>query len=680
MTSRLDYDAYQEEMRTFRLTSQCRRLGTMKPDTAGTPHTTSLDALQSKEQLSLLDEIDKLRAYGVSDFVALPQLVVCGDQSAGKSSVLEAITEIPFPRNDNLCTRFATEIILRRGSEESVKVTIKPDQNRDESEQAELREFNHNLDDFTELPSIIELATKKMQSVGSDSLDSTEAAAFFMDVLSVEVAGPNKPQLSLVDLPGLIHSENKQQTKADVELVKALVESYLKQQRTIILAVISSTNDYACQIILDEAKKHDKEGKRTMGIITKPDLLPAGSDSERNFIDLALNKDSKINFKHGWHVLKNRGFEDRFATFEERNKLEATFFNKGNWKDLPRTSVGIHTLRSKLSAILHRHIKNELPSVRSDILKGIKAAKEELEALGERRGTIDEQRVFLSTLSQEFQRMTKAAVNGQYFAQRSTNEDGSGLDKRLKAKVRTKNEQFVESMRMDGPLRQITDVDVVDNILLEEDEEHDDDDISACQPEAQIKTTMLEALKWVRGLIKRSRGDELPGMFNPLLIANLYWEQSSPWEDIANRHVEDIWSLCYNFVSETLNTTTNKEVFDNLMKHLIGPVMDKRLEAAQNELKKLLEDEKRNPITYNHYFSDTFQKFRNKRATAMYEKKLAQLAQDQVGPNEVARQIDIKLVIQGLADGVEKDQQKFACTELLYAMLSYYKASLTPTP
>ncbi len=47
-----------------------------------------LTGLQSEEHLSLLDEIDKLRAHGIHDFVSLPQLVVCGDQSAGKSSVL----------------------------------------------------------------------------------------------------------------------------------------------------------------------------------------------------------------------------------------------------------------------------------------------------------------------------------------------------------------------------------------------------------------------------------------------------------------------------------------------------------------------------------------------------------------------------------------------------------------
>ena len=72
--------------------------------------TSSLHALQSADQRKVMDIVDKLRRTGLSGIVELPQLVVCGDQSSGKSSVLEAITEIPFPRKENLCTRFATEV------------------------------------------------------------------------------------------------------------------------------------------------------------------------------------------------------------------------------------------------------------------------------------------------------------------------------------------------------------------------------------------------------------------------------------------------------------------------------------------------------------------------------------------------------------------------------------------
>lgn len=62
-----------------------------------------------------MSQVDRIRANGVDNIIALPQLVISGDQSAGKSSVLDGITGIPFPRLDGLCNRLPTEIILRHG-------------------------------------------------------------------------------------------------------------------------------------------------------------------------------------------------------------------------------------------------------------------------------------------------------------------------------------------------------------------------------------------------------------------------------------------------------------------------------------------------------------------------------------------------------------------------------------
>ena len=87
--------------------------------------------LQSSRTSERLNQIDRVRANGIGDHIALPQLVVCGDQSAGKSSVLEGISGIPFPRQDGLCTRFATEIILRHDpSQHRATATIIPHRSR----------------------------------------------------------------------------------------------------------------------------------------------------------------------------------------------------------------------------------------------------------------------------------------------------------------------------------------------------------------------------------------------------------------------------------------------------------------------------------------------------------------------------------------------------------------------
>lgn len=97
--------------------------------------------LQSRDHSVLLDVIDLLRSQGVSHYVPLPQLIVCGDQSSGKSSVLEAVSGVRFPTKDNLCTRFATELVLRRGSKANVAVSIVPGKERSDEEKATLLAF-----------------------------------------------------------------------------------------------------------------------------------------------------------------------------------------------------------------------------------------------------------------------------------------------------------------------------------------------------------------------------------------------------------------------------------------------------------------------------------------------------------------------------------------------------------
>ncbi len=109
----------------------------------------------------------------------------------------------------------------------------------------------------------------------------------------MEIFGPGHAHLTIVDLPGLIHSETKNQSPSDLELVKDIVGVlYACQPRSIILAVISAKNDFANQVVLKLARSVDPTGNRTPpGVITKPDTLHPGSESEALYVSLARNED-----------------------------------------------------------------------------------------------------------------------------------------------------------------------------------------------------------------------------------------------------------------------------------------------------------------------------------------------------------------------------------------------------
>ena len=260
----------------------------------------ALNGLCSKDQLDLLNSVDCLRSQGISHYVSLPQIIVCGDQSSGKSSVLEAISGVCFPVKSSLSTRFPTELVLRKKSQTGVSVSIVPHQARTESERLALGSFHEHLKGFEGLPSLIENAKAAMGI-------SIHGKAFSKDLLRVEVSGPDRPHLTIVDLSELIHSETKQQSVSNVELVQNVVQFYMKEPRNIILAMVSANNNYANQIVLKLARSADKKGNKTMSVITKPDNLLASSESEVMYVSLAENQN--VEFRLEWHVLKKMNSE-----------------------------------------------------------------------------------------------------------------------------------------------------------------------------------------------------------------------------------------------------------------------------------------------------------------------------------------------------------------------------------
>lgn len=89
----------------------------------------------------MLEKIDKLFACGVGELVDLPQIVVVGDQSSGKSSVLEGLIKMPLPRDSGLCTRFATQFVFRRAAKVTISVSIIPDRDAPEEHITETRSW-----------------------------------------------------------------------------------------------------------------------------------------------------------------------------------------------------------------------------------------------------------------------------------------------------------------------------------------------------------------------------------------------------------------------------------------------------------------------------------------------------------------------------------------------------------
>ncbi|XP_014560166.1 hypothetical protein COCVIDRAFT_23652 [Bipolaris victoriae FI3] len=626
--------------------------------------TSSLQALQSADQRRVMDIVDKLRRTGLSGVVELPQLIVCGDQSSGKSSVLEAITEIPFPRKENLCTRFATEIILRRSPASTSTVTITPDKLRPESEQAKLKGFTKSIQNFDQLPDVIEEATLAM---GLGVVGGISSRAFSRDVLSVEITGPSRPQLTLVDLPGLIHATNKAQTEADKELILDLVSQYMKNPRTIILAVVSAKNDFANQIILDHCRKIDEQGRRTLGIITKPDFLREGTDNELSWIELAQNKD--IYLERGWHMLKNRADNQMNFSFDQRNKDEALFFSKGRYAQLPRECVGITSLRERLSKVLLHHLIRELPSLKEEMMTKYRATLDEISNLGEKRNTSHEQRVFLMKISMKVNDILKSAIKGYYESpffgtiNKDAAVDSSGNIRRFRAVVQHFNMGFAKDMRLRGHRYKFEagpgddERDSREAMEAQKELERElkqEKDTTTCLPVPK-KLSRGEAVEWVKKTLEHSRGYELPGTFQPVLISQLFWEQSLPWEDLASLHISKVAQVCRDFIDVVLADCVPEEFKERLVALNVDAALSKSLGDAREELAKKMRLRKHQALS--------------RAATSAAEVEVG-------GWEDRPMFIDpIKLAAQ-LDKSIELDMDTFSSQEALDMQRAYYKDEL----
>lgn len=521
--------------------------------------TAALDQL-NQDQKALLDTIDSLRTIGVDKYAPLPQLIVVGDQSSGKSSVLEAISRVRFPVKGGLCTRFATELVLRTAPK--VKIDVKIKRHAPDSRSTSASDLSTNFSEtrFSKdaLPEIIEKA-KRIMGIRDGTTSFSE------DVLRVKISGPDLPELTVVDLPGFYETGTAEQSQEGRSVVSRLVQKYMSQSNSIILAVVSARAGLANQKVLREAKVHDPKRERTLGIVTKPDSVVSGSDDEEKYIQLIRNKEPEHTLKLGWHVLRNRAENEGGISDEERDAKETEFLQSGRWRQISFKDRGIEPLRKKLSKELVSHIQASLPGLIAKIEKHRVERHDRLTQLGRPRSSPDDLRIHLSGIAHQYEKIAGDAIEGTYrdsffpglYAGSSVLDESDV--KRLRAVIRNMNRVFDALMSHKGSAESI----ILDNdgtsILSKSLELPDyldqladlyDVDDPATITLAEIKAKLeIEAAK--------TSGSEFPGSSNDNLALDLFKHESSRWGGIAQRHIDLLTDLCRSFV-------------ESLFDHIVG--------------------------------------------------------------------------------------------------------------
>ncbi|KAH6684888.1 P-loop containing nucleoside triphosphate hydrolase protein [Plectosphaerella plurivora] len=550
----------------------------------------ALGELNTPEARAIFDMIDKLSALGVGKIVDLPQIIVVGDQSAGKSTVLGAISQIHFPVQAGLCTRFATELVLSPSHDRRVQALVRF---------AESSKEDHTLtvDDFDQkgIQQIVGTAKEQMGL-------SEKSRDYSKDVLRLELGSPDMCHLTLVDLPGIYHNYTDDQSTEGIAAVLDIVTSYMKKPNSIILAIISASGEFANQAVMREAAKYDPARERTLGVITKPDLLPPSSDQQRDYLQLVRNAQKTHKLKLGWHVVRNRAdYEDRPA-----NVIEDEFFRTGPWSSIPESGRGIVALRKRLSKLLYEHIKKSLPTVFSNIQLQLAVRQDELSRLGKPRPTPEAMKQYLTTTAERFRDLILAGMRGQYddsFFMRS-GEDGDNDDeenieeedvRKLRAQLRNWNRRIRYTLLRFGSAYEIVDAGGASDLssrlktlphYLTDSTIEDDRPLKASEPVSRAYLA-----KKLESRAAMNQGVELPGFPNMGLATQLFQKQIRPWEKLAVQHLENVMSYVRDFVDQVVLEVTgpsNERIRNALLSVHVEPFFDAKQDVLAAELQKIL--------------------------------------------------------------------------------------------
>jgi len=315
-----------------------------------------------------IDLVDELRALGVYNDVSLPQIAVMGDQSSGKSSVLEAISGVQFPRGSGLTTRCPTQLILKSNADGepwrgNAKISGRIQQPKAAGAIKSPEDIPHVIRELT------------------DVLTDSSPSAFSTETITIEIFSKDVPDLTVVDLPGIVRTTTSGQDGSVVHQVNSLIQSYLAQERTIILAIIPANQDIATVDILERAHEVDPNGERTLGVLTKPDLVGAGNEGEV----CAVVKNVRKPLRLGYVMVRNRSQKEsnEGVTAEQASKLETAFFETHSYfSQLDRSLWGTHRLTSKLTALLVQRIKLSLPAIKWELESQLTETRKSLVPLG----------------------------------------------------------------------------------------------------------------------------------------------------------------------------------------------------------------------------------------------------------------------------------------------------------
>eukprot|EP00980_Cylindrotheca_fusiformis_P013650 scaffold3514_cov58-Cylindrotheca_fusiformis.AAC.1 len=591
--------------------------------------------------------MDKMAKSNVDQYVDLPMIAVMGDTSSGKSSLLSMISQVELPSNDKLTTRCPIMLQMRKTETMSANVTV----NWKEKPEGANVDFpvkivgSHN---WTELTGYIaeaqeHIVTKQNKEVARD-------------VVSVEMTGPHCENLTLIDLPGIVRSHGKGESASLSDDIQSLLTDYLQNPRCVILAVLPANVDFHNSQIMAEALKVDPETKRTIPVLTKPDLIDVGA--EESVKELLLGYKTQV-FEMGFHMIKGRGQDalNKKMSIEEGLAEEyAFFYNTEPWRNIEEKNLfGTKNLRLKLGELQMSLIRTSF----SDIVAEIRTKRDEAVLGRSRLGEIPteflaKRALFRSVKEEYYKTIGPLVLEGHFLLGKD-----SGYEMKPSAEFHQACGELKTALES-SRLANISDVAVgVDVIVFLDGKEYKGKVAYVKNCNAYLKTIreghtiawnskkkvgelvnrksdillVLDSCtciklrpipidivrrdpEWIKKLIEENRPYELPIFINTSVFNGIVWNLvRDDWREPSLRLLEHTAGLMEMAADKYINRIGEIESLEQFRHFLMSKSSDLVQDLKETAKAKVLGlvDREQKPYTQNHYLFENLAKLQSKR-------------------------------------------------------------------
>ncbi|TEY30486.1 hypothetical protein BOTCAL_0867g00010 [Botryotinia calthae] len=402
----------------------------------------------------LIDTLSKLGNYDVEHVVDLPKIIVIGDQSAGKSSLISRLSEMSLPTNSGCCTRCPANIITKPAETWSCTISLrqkfgyrKPKNQIKDKEATKSNPFPPwfeqelvtkefiRITDKSKLENAMKWAQIALLNHNQDydqfipetgaqflSDNTTTEAEVTPNVVKVEISGPNLPTLSFFDLPGIIANTPNADQRYLIKVFENIAKKYIRTPNTLIIFVMTMS----VEAVLSKAKsliEEENATERCMGVLTKPDTLVEkdGTGGTSDWEKILNGEEHRLG--HGWRVTRQPGpdFQKKGLDYHlQACEAEKSFFAtnelwQGTWSKY-QDKCGIPRIQKLLSELLAESIRKSLPDIKKKVHKRKAAIKKELEGLPELPNQNVQLHVsrLLHNFSQEVERMMNSEQNSSH--------------------------------------------------------------------------------------------------------------------------------------------------------------------------------------------------------------------------------------------------------------------------